>query len=117
MISPIKTSIRFKVLFLFIFIFASLNFQAHEGDEAETQHSDSALVHEAEGEGKVDITKVAFEHILDSHYWHFWGEGHEAAALPLPCIVYSNTKGLQFFSSSVFEHGHAEYNGYRLVEE
>jgi len=65
----------------------------------------------------IDITAVAFEHILDAHSWHLWGEGHDAVALPLPVIIYSNTKGLQMFSSSKFEHGHATYNGYKLEEE
>lgn len=76
------------------------------------QHNNSSTTEE-----NVDIAKVAFEHILDSHYWHLWGEGEEAVAIPLPCIVYSNTRGLMVFSSSVFEHGHATYNGLKLEEE
>ncbi len=77
-----------------------------------------ASTHAAPAEDdKVDLTKVAFEHILDSHSWHFWGEGHDAVAMPLPVILYSSTKGLQVFSSGKFEHGHAEYNGYRLEDE
>ncbi|GAB4448288.1 MAG: F0F1 ATP synthase subunit A [Bacteroidia bacterium] len=76
------------------------------------QHNNSSTTEE-----NVDIAKVAFEHILDSHYWHLWGEGEEAVAIPLPCIVYSNTRGLMVFSSSVFEHGHKEYNGLKLEEE
>lgn len=65
----------------------------------------------------VDISKVAFEHILDSHYWHLWGEGENTVAIPLPCIVYSNQRGLMFFSSSVFEHGHKSYNQLKLEED
>jgi F-type H+-transporting ATPase subunit a len=65
---------------------------------------------------KINIAEVAFEHILDSHYWHFWGDEHPVSA-PLPCIIYSNKAGLLFFSSSVFEHGHKSYGNYSLVHE
>lgn len=83
--------------------------ETHEGNEhATVAHDPNA---------PVDIAAVAFEHILDSHSWHLFGDGHEAVAIPLPVIIYSSTKGLQFFSSSKFEHGHAEYNGYSLVDE
>lgn len=83
-------------------------------------HEDASTAHHEEVKdpnAPVDITAVAFEHILDAHSWHLWGEGHEAVAIPLPVIIYSNTKGLQVFSSSKFEHGHATYNGYKLEEE
>ncbi|HPQ09130.1 MAG TPA: F0F1 ATP synthase subunit A [Bacteroidia bacterium] len=72
---------------------------------------------ESNSEEKVDISKIAFEHILDSHYWHFWGEGHNAVSIPLPCIVYSDKRGLMFFSASVFEHGTKSYNGLKLEED
>ena len=38
-------------------------------------------------------------------------------AIPLPVILYSSTKGLQVFSSAKFNHGHSDYNGYRIVDE
>ena len=107
---------RILILFLAILFFNSANISAHDPDEnSVVQTNEKDANHNKED--KIDITKIAFEHILDSHYWHFWGEGHDAVALPLPCIIYSSTKGLQFFSSSVFEHGHAEFNGYSLVNE
>lgn len=70
-------------------------------------------------DGPVDITKVAFEHILDSHSWHFWGEGHDAVSLPLPVILKGKT-GLIFFMSSEFHHDThgkvvVEKNGERFV--
>lgn len=112
---------------LFLTTFTNLN--ASEPQE-HTEHAVEATATEAHAAGAtehhteakdpnapVDITAVAFEHILDAHSWHLWGEGHDAVALPLPVIIYSNTKGLQMFSSSKFEHGHATYNGYRLEEE
>ncbi len=114
---------------LFLLVFAlfslvSLKTYASGQEEHPATESDSLSAvaphvggHEEAKEEKVNITKVAFEHILDSHYWHFWGEGHETVALPLPCIIYSSTKGVQFFSSAVFEHGHASFGAYSLVEE
>ncbi|MBK9285474.1 MAG: F0F1 ATP synthase subunit A [Sphingobacteriaceae bacterium] len=105
-----------KIKSVYLLILCLLAAPTFSSEPDEVEHA--AIAHtEHNDEEKVNITKVAFEHILDSHSWHLWGEGHDAVAIPLPCIIYSNTKGLQFFSSSVFEHGHAEYNGYRLVEE
>ena len=119
MASKINTYMKFPGIFLLIlalFLLLSPKLSASDLEEQESLHSASLEPHPKKEE-KVNITKVAFEHILDSHSWHFWGEGHDAVALPLPCIIYSTNKGLQFFSSSVFEHGHAEFNGYKLVEE
>lgn len=92
----------------------------HTQAEQDSIHASSAHAANAHGEnkeGKVDITAVAFEHILDSHYWHFWGEGENTVALPLPVILYSNKAGLLFFSSGVFHHGHESYGNYSLVHE
>ncbi len=112
-----------RTLFLTVFLILSGLFSAKisasEPVEPEVSAHDSlksgAAHHEAK-EGKIDMTKLAFEHILDSHYWHFWGEGEGTVAVALPCIVYSNTKGLQFFSASVFHHGHEAYGDYLLEE-
>ncbi len=111
-------------LILSVFLVLSGLFSSKLAASEPVEHAvEDTLSHVAATHGKehgseeVDITKVAFEHILDSHSWHFWGEGHDAVALPLPVIIYSSTKGLQFFSSSKFEHGHASYNGYHLEEE
>lgn len=64
-----------------------------------------------EGEAKLDPAKIIMDHIKDGHEFHFWN-----LTVPLPVILYSPTKGLSVFSSSRFEHGHAEYNGYKNVE-
>lgn len=118
-IKPFRAYSIFATLFL-VFL-STLTFAETNEPTHEVMHSDSAMVAEPHEENNsekaVDITAVAFEHILDSHSWHFWGEGHHSVAMPLPIIIYSNTKGLQIFSSSKFEHGHASYNGYSLVHE
>ncbi len=95
-----------KLFFTLIILTSGLLYSNNEEHSTETKNT----------EENVDIAKVAFEHILDSHYWHLWGEGHDAVALPLPCIVYSNTRGLMFFSSSVFEHGTKSYKKLKIVE-
>ncbi|GAO45083.1 F0F1 ATP synthase subunit A [Flavihumibacter petaseus] len=68
------------------------------------------------GEGKeegFDAGKAILHHIADSHEWHFFSMGDNHAVLPLPVILYSPERGLSVFSSSRFEHGKADYNGYR----
>ncbi|HWY09681.1 MAG TPA: F0F1 ATP synthase subunit A [Bacteroidia bacterium] len=105
----------FLTVFLILSGLFSAKISASEPIEPEVSVSDSLKSPKAK-EGKIDMTKLAFEHILDSHYWHFWGEGEGTVAVPLPCIVYSSTKGLQFFSSSIFEHGHEAYGDYVLEE-
>ena len=117
-----KSSLFLLVFALFSLI--SLKTYSQEHHEEAVSELDSTLakasVHGHEEEPvkeKINITKIALEHILDSHYWHFWGEGHDAVALPLPCIIYSNKAGLQFFSSSVFHHGFEPFGNYSLIEE
>ncbi len=78
-------------------------------------HSAGAKNHTTEG---VDINKVLFGHVMDTHDWHIFstGEGHEEKpfSIPLPVIVYTATKGLNIFSSGNFHHGHEPYNGFSL---
>lgn len=106
-----------------LFFMVSTNLSASEPEEDQAPAHVEAVAHDAheanghEEKKGLDITAVAFEHILDSHSWHLWGKGHDAVAIPLPVIIYSNTQGLQVFSSARFEHGHASYNGYSLHEE
>ena len=61
--------------------------------------------------------KMIMEHIADAHDWHMWGEGHDAVSIPLPVILYTESKGITVFSSARFEHGHAAYEGFELNEE
>lgn len=69
--------------------------------------------HAKNADEEVDITAVAFEHILDSHSWHLWGEGHDAVSIPLPVILKANN-GLVFFSASEFHH---DIHGTTVVEK
>jgi F-type H+-transporting ATPase subunit a len=69
-------------------------------------------------EGKLDIKGEIFGHIRDSYDWHFFniGEGEHAThvSIPLPVLLFSPTTGFKAFLSSKLQHGHTEYEGYKL---
>jgi len=119
----------FTVFILFIALSAKITAQDHSvHHEATAVHGsleandsmavttaapvDAAAAHHEEKKEAVDITKVAFEHILDSHSWHLWGEGHDAVAIALPVIVKGNN-GFACFMSSAFHH---DLHGMTVVE-
>ena len=123
-----KSNTRIKIsgiclLIMSLFLLSSTSLKAFNQVEEEGHHevvSTATISATEEGHNAdkpVDISAIAFEHILDSHSWHFWGEGHDAVAMPLPIIIYSSTNGLKVFSSAKFEHGHASYENYSLVDE
>ncbi|MEJ7737684.1 MAG: F0F1 ATP synthase subunit A [Chitinophagaceae bacterium] len=70
--------------------------------------------HSKKEEGKFNPGELIMEHISDDHYYHLFDWKGHPVSLPLPVIVYSPQKGVSTFLSSKFEHGHADYNGYRL---
>lgn len=80
-------------------------------------HADSSTAQHPAVEGhaeaaEFDAGKLIMGHIGDEHGWHIAGD----FSIPLPVIIYDTQRGLQIFSSSRFEHGHAAYNGYMLHE-
>ena len=105
-------------------LFLSHQISAHEPTEpdqdtthAKTEHH--AVASHEEGSKKVDITEVAFEHILDSHTWHLWGDEEHPFSFPLPVILKTDA-GIVTFMSSAFHHdAHGthvvEVNGQRFV--
>ncbi|HLG33896.1 MAG TPA: F0F1 ATP synthase subunit A [Bacteroidia bacterium] len=68
---------------------------------------------EPEKKEKFNAGELIIEHITDAHDWHLFGH----VSIPLPVIIYQPGKGVEIFSSSRFEHGHASYNGYQLDEK
>lgn len=86
--------------------------------EAEVEHLDSTIVEEAEHIGeavighhetkeeKFNTSEVIMEHIADGHDWHLWGH----TSIHLPVILYTD-KGMEFFSSGKFNHGHDAHIG------
>lgn len=82
--------------FLSLFLFTSLSFASGGGEE----------------EGDFNPGEMIMHHISDSHEWHFATIGHTHITLPLPCIIYSEDRGLEIFSSSVFHSEGFIHEGY-----
>jgi F-type H+-transporting ATPase subunit a len=126
MTSKINTYKRFLSIFLVIFSLLmgfSNNLSASEPQDeiVEPAHAEAAVHgHDShEANGPIDISAIALEHVSDSHSWHFWGEGHDAVAAPLPVIIKGNN-GMAVFMSSEFHHDNegkivVEKNGERFV--
>jgi F-type H+-transporting ATPase subunit a len=70
------------------------------------QTADAKHAHGHDAEEKFNTSHVIMEHIADGHDWHLWGH----TSIHLPVILYTN-KGLEFFSSGKFNHGHDTYAG------
>lgn len=120
-----KTSRLSKFLLLVAFCaFFSQNNLIASGHETHAAASSAVKSH---GTGDTEIAGVTDEHekpigkqvsdmimghIGDNHYWDAFGHH---IMLPLPCIVYTKSHGLKVFMSSVFEHGHASYEGMVLA--
>ncbi len=83
----------------------------------------SAFAEGGEGEGGgekkegFNAAKVIFGHVLNSHEFHFMDIGDKPVTIPLPIILYSPQKGFTSFMSSKFEHGHHDYQRYRMLNE
>lgn len=99
---------------LFILLFSNVSLAQHD------QHPDQPHGTTEKKKG-FDANKVIFDHVLDGHEYHFMdvtgedGQLHPIS-LPLPVMLYSPERGFDVFLSSRFEHGHADYKGYRLVD-
>ncbi|MBN3521530.1 F0F1 ATP synthase subunit A [Algoriphagus lutimaris] len=68
-------------------------------------------------EGGEDPTGFIMHHIKDSHEWHFATIGHTHVTLPLPVIVYSSDRGLEFFKSSDFQNHETHVFGEEYAHE
>lgn len=98
------TSICFFLLYLFVGF--SSNLSAIEPQPISAQlESENHEKDSHESKGPINISEVAFEHILDNHSWHLWGEGHHSFSIPLPVILIGK-HGIVFFLSSEFNHDH-----------
>ncbi|MBX9784066.1 MAG: F0F1 ATP synthase subunit A [Chitinophagaceae bacterium] len=94
---------------IFLFFTVSVFANPEPGGQEPVEHS-------AKKEG-FDAKEVIFGHIMDAHDFHLFDWNGHPVGFPLPVILYSQQKGLSVFMSSRFEHGHTEYNGYKLVKE
>ncbi len=66
--------------------------------------------------GEGNKTGFIMHHVKDSHEWHFATFGHTHVTLPLPVIVYSSDKGLEFFKSSDFQNPETHAFGKEYVK-
>jgi F-type H+-transporting ATPase subunit a len=64
-----------------------------------------------------DKTSFIMHHVKDSHEWHFATFGHTHVTLPLPVIVYSGDRGLEFFSSTNFQNHDTHLFGEEYAHE
>ncbi|MHA7131349.1 F0F1 ATP synthase subunit A [Algoriphagus namhaensis] len=64
-----------------------------------------------------DKTSFIMHHVKDSHEWHFATIGHTHVTLPLPVIVYSGDRGLEFFMSTVFQNHETHAFGEEYAHE
>ena len=71
----------------------------------------------ADKEKELNVTELIMDHLADSYDWHITSFGHNHISIPLPVIVKGKNSGWQVFSSSRFEHGHAEYKGFYISHE
>lgn len=102
-------------LVVVFFAFSIISVLANSPEVHPVANSQGAIVaHKSE---KFQPGKMIIDHVVDSHGWHLWGEGHDAVTIPLPVILYTKSKGLTVFSSARFEHGNAAYQGFELKNE
>jgi len=84
--------------------------RAQEGHQAE--HAPAAS-----HEQPFQAGKFVIEHVSDAFEWHIATFGETHVSIPLPIILYSETKGWNFFLSSKFHHGHESYHGFKIEHE
>jgi F-type H+-transporting ATPase subunit a len=68
-------------------------------------------------ESEEDKTSFIMHHVVDSHEWHFATFGHTHVTLPLPVIVYSGDRGLEFFMSTDFQNHETHKFGKEFAHE
>lgn len=63
---------------------------------------------------KFKAGEMILDHIKDAHDWHIMDIGGHPISIPLPVIVLTTDRGIVCFSSSKFEHGHKQHEGFAL---
>ena len=102
----LKTVVSYTIA-AFLFLITSNAFSQHSEvvTHEETTHEEG---------GSFKPGPFIFDHIGDGYEWHVATFGDFHLSLPLPVIVYSQEKGLVFFMSSKFHHGHEPHNGFKI---
>ncbi len=103
-------NIVFSAVFITAMIFSA---QAQETKKAEEPHVTKSEINAPHEEKEEDISQTILHHIADSHEWHFWGEGENKVAVPLPVILWTNNGFVTFLSN---KHDHNDH-GTEIFEE
>ena len=89
---------------------------ANEG----SSHGEESHGETSHGDESFNAGEFVIEHVSDAHDWHIASFGNTHISIPLPVIVYSKKpelhdgKSFHVFMSSKFQHGHADFKGFRL---
>ncbi len=67
-----------------------------------------------DAKNEFDARKVIVDHVLDAYDWHLFDIGDREFSIPLPVILFYESR-LYVFSSSRFDHGYASYKGFRIA--
>jgi len=94
----------FFSLFVLLFVFMLPT-------EMLAQHDEE--IHETKEKG-FQPGPFIFDHIADAYDWHVLTIGENHYSIPLPIILYSESRGFHVFMSSKFHHGHDIYNGFKI---
>ena len=88
-----------------LFLFSTISYSSPEFGNPSSESYDNK---------KFEPGKMIMHHILDSHEWHVFDWKGKAFSIPLPIIIYHETRGLSVFMSSRFNHGYDAYKGYMM---
>lgn len=70
--------------------------------------------HLKNAEADFNAGDVIIGHVTDAHTWHILDFNGHPVSINLPVILINDGK-LDIFMSGRFDHGHADYKGYRLI--
>jgi F-type H+-transporting ATPase subunit a len=98
---------------LMLFILSSGRNMAWSQEQPAPETAKPAETHESSPERAEAFNPgdFIFDHIKDAYVWHI--SGH--ISIPLPVIVYSKNNGFHVFMANKFQHGHTDYNGFRIA--
>jgi F-type H+-transporting ATPase subunit a len=69
-----------------------------------------------EEHGEFNTVEYIFDHVNDSHEWHFLSYGDKHVSIPLPVILHSKTSGWHIFSSAKLHHADDNFSFYLAKE-
>ncbi len=88
--------------------------EPNHDEAAAEQHDDEAGHADQAADEGFSPSDFIFDHILDAYEWHILSYDDFHLSIPLPVIIYSDTKGLNVFMFSKFHHGHEDYKDFRF---